>query len=124
MAIILVCFCPNVFSWSAMICTDGTAVALGDGAGYAFWRWLKLPYWPRALAVGIILGFTQLSKMTWLPLFALWPMLWVFYVVWQREKKPRTRQAVQLASILLLGCKCSRGYIERPQNSSGSEKAS
>ena len=102
-ALILWCFCPNVITWSAVICTDGAAAVMGVGAGYTFWRWLKFPSWPRALIAGIMLGLVQLSKMTWLPLFALWPMLWAFYVVWQRGQKSKKRQAVQLAYILLLG---------------------
>lgn len=103
LALILWCFCPNVLTWSAVIGTDGAATAMGVGAGYTFWRWLKLPSWPRALIAGIMLGLAQLSKMTWLPLFALWPMLWAFYVLWQRGQMSRKRQAVQLAVILLLG---------------------
>lgn len=103
MALVLWCFCPNVLAWSAVICTDGAAAALGVGAGYTFWRWLKLPSWPRSLAAGIMLGLVQLTKMTWLPLFFLWPVLGAFYLVKSREHISRKQQAVQLAVILVLG---------------------
>ncbi|NQT12815.1 MAG: glycosyltransferase family 39 protein, partial [Planctomycetes bacterium] len=103
LALTLWCFCPTVLAWSAVICTDGVAATMGVGASYTFWRWLKLPGWPRALAAGIMLGLAQLAKMTWLPLFILWPALWLLYLVRQRQQMSRKQQAVQLAGILVLG---------------------
>jgi len=103
LALALWSFCPNVLAWSAVICTDGVAAAMGVGAGYTFWRWLKLPSWPRAATAGIMLGLAELSKMTWLFLFALWPILWGLALVWGGSHALRRRQAAQLTGILLLG---------------------
>jgi glutamine amidotransferase-like uncharacterized protein len=103
LALVLWCFCPNVLTWSTVICTDGVAAAMGVGAGYTFWRWLKSPTWARAAVAGLMLGLAELSKMTWLVLFVLWPALWGLSVAWGQSPNPRRPQLVQLAGILLLG---------------------
>ncbi len=100
---------------------------MGVAAAYLFWRWLKRPTWGRTMAPGLMLGLAELTKMTWIVLFGLWPALWV---VWRwtepkgesgreegkREKRgenaegrgqiaERTwrRQGWQMGVILLLG---------------------
>jgi putative intracellular protease/amidase len=103
LALTLWCFSPNVLTWSAVVCTDGVATALGVGACYCFWRWLKAPSWSRALTTGIMLGLVQLSKMTWLPLFALWIALWLFQVLWLRRRALGRQQVAQMGAVLLLG---------------------
>ena len=75
-AAVLWCFSPNVLAWSATICPDAPAGAMGAAAGYVFWRWLKRPDWFNTLGCGILLGLVQLTKTTWIILFALWPAIW------------------------------------------------
>ncbi|MDQ3331008.1 MAG: hypothetical protein M3552_10185, partial [Planctomycetota bacterium] len=95
---------PNILAHAELITPDTAATAFGVGAGYAFWRWLKQPTWGRAGFAGVLLGFAQISKMSWLLLFGLWPALWM---VWQVSGRPpgiaKRRQAFQLTAILLLG---------------------
>ncbi len=103
LALALWCFEPNILTWSAAIGTDSIAAALGVGAGYCFWRWLREPSWARAVVAGLAFGLAQLSKMTWIVLFGLWPVLWIV----SRWVRGRTRAGVpsgtQMIAILLVG---------------------
>lgn len=100
------CFDPNVLAHAELVTPDAAATAFGVGAGYVFWRWLKVPTWGRAGAAGLLLGLAQLSKMSWLLLFGLWPVLWLFWQT-RRPRQPHSpswkRQAAQLSALLLLG---------------------
>lgn len=87
-SLVLWVFEPNVLAHGQLITTDCAATAFGLGAGYFFWRWLKHSSWPRALAAGLFLGFAQLSKMSWLFLFALWPLMWGFWRLVANRHKP------------------------------------
>ena len=71
------CFDPNILAHAELINTDAAATTFGVGATYTFWRWLRQPTWTRAGVAGLLLGLAQLSKMSWLFLFGLWPLLWV-----------------------------------------------
>ena len=42
--------------------------------------------WPRALLAGLTLGLAELTKSTWIILFALWPLLWL---IWQLSSRQR-----------------------------------
>lgn len=99
------CSDPNILAHAELITPDAAATAFGVGASYAFWRWLKAPTWSRAAVAGLLLGLAQLTKMSWLLLFGLWPLLWV---VWrasghQPPGPNGQRQVGQFAAILLLG---------------------
>lgn len=106
-AAVLWCFDPNILAHAELVTPDAAATAFGIGAGYCFWRWLKRPTWERAGLAALLLGLAQLSKMSWLFLFGLWPLLWIFWQLTSREEHdehPRwRRQGVQLAAILLGG---------------------
>jgi hypothetical protein len=104
LALTLWCFGPNILANGQLITPDMGATALGVTAGYLFWKWLKEPRWEFAALAGSALGIAELTKMTWVLLFALWPLLWL---IW---KMPEVRslslrgwlnQAGQLALILL-----------------------
>lgn len=118
-ALALWCFSPAILASGQMITPDAGAAALGVAAGYMLWQWLKAPSWSRALVAGTVLGLAQLSKTTWVVLFALWPILWL---AWGRPRcvaegrqgeegndatagvaVTRKRQACQLVVILSLG---------------------
>lgn len=105
-ALVLWCFCPNVLGAASTIAADAAAAALGVAAGYAFWRWLRHPNWCAALAAGTLLGLAELTKTTWIILFALWPAIWLSWLA----ARPRQssggdwwREAGQLALIATLG---------------------
>lgn len=59
-----------------------------------------------ALLAGILLGLAELTKMTWVLLFAVWPLIWLAWL-WERRRNevqlPRGQQALQLGSILAIG---------------------
>jgi hypothetical protein len=105
LALALWCFCPNVLAHAQMITPDAGAAALGVTAAYAFWRWLKTPTLGGALLAGLALGLAELTKMTWLVLFLLWPLLWLVYGALRRQEPQRrwSVQVGQLALILLVG---------------------
>jgi hypothetical protein len=111
-------FDPNILAHGELITSDAAAAALGTGAGYAFWRWLKSPNWRRSAVAGFALGFAELAKSSWLILFALWP---IACVLWRMTRPPAEKQhrsppaaaggpassrpapAAQLAATLLIG---------------------
>jgi hypothetical protein len=109
LSLTLWCFDPNILAHGALITPDCAAATFGLGAQYLFWRWLRQPTWPRAFAAGILLGIAEISKMTWIFLFVLWPVLWMFWIVTRppRHPMPARRSAfAQLATILLIGIYC------------------
>ena len=89
-ALTLWCFDPNILAHGALVTPDVAATAFGLGAGYAFWRWLKRPTAGRAVAAGLLLGLAELSKTSWIVLFGLWPLLWLF---WRAGDVPRLWRA-------------------------------
>lgn len=97
------CFDPNILAHAELITPDAAATAFGVGAGFSFWRWLKQPTWGRAGLAGLLLGLAQLSKMSWLILFGLWPALWLYWLAHQPSVPTARRQLLQLATSLLIG---------------------
>jgi hypothetical protein len=76
-ALVAWCFSPSILGNASLITNDVPCAALGIVAGYSFWRWLHQPTAWRAALAGLALGLAQLSKFTWVMMFALWPMLWL-----------------------------------------------
>ena len=101
LALALWCFCPNILGYASLITPDIGAAALAVAASYAFWHWLKSPHWEMALLAGTALGLAQLSKMTNLILFGLWPLLWGLWGIGNPARK-WAWDAGKLAGILLL----------------------
>lgn len=101
-------FSPDVLAWGATITPDAAAAALGLTAAYAFWRWLRSPGWQAALAAGLLLGLAELSKMTWIVLFLLWPILWAVWRAAAPRKAatsanpPRLSQLAAILAVALL----------------------
>ena len=73
-----------------------------------------MPTWPNAGLAGLMLGLAELSKSSWVILFGLWPLLWLFWLLTEpgsaaTNDKSRLslstqlwRQIPQFTSILLL----------------------
>jgi hypothetical protein len=107
LAVLLWSSCPNILTWASQISPDAGAASLGILAAYWFWRWLKQPTWTMVLIAGITLGLAELTKTTWIVLFAIWPFLWLVRKLgrevrgWQRHNW--RGQLRQLATILILG---------------------
>ncbi len=104
LALCLWCFSPNLIAHGQLITADAGAATFGLLAGYAFWRWLREPSLARMLLAGATLGLAELSKTTWLVLFAVWPVVWLAWSLWPNRGIRHTgRQAAQLCVMLLLG---------------------
>lgn len=108
-ALVLWCFEPNILAHGELLTPDCAAAGFGLLAGYTFWRWLQCASWARATPAGIALGLAELSKMSWLILFGLWPLLWIVWRLGRARASavaPRSgsllREAMQLGA--LLGC--------------------
>jgi 4-amino-4-deoxy-L-arabinose transferase-like glycosyltransferase len=102
-ALVLYAFDPNVIAHGALVTPDAAATSLGLGAGYTFWRWLRRPGWTRAWVAGALLGLAELSKLSWLILFPLWPMIWLLWTLTCVDQTTRVqwaKQAFQLTLIL------------------------
>jgi 4-amino-4-deoxy-L-arabinose transferase-like glycosyltransferase len=114
LAALLWCFNPDILGHGGLITPDVAAAAFGIAAAYTFRQWLRQPRWQQALAAGLVLGLAELTKLTWILLFGLWPLLWGLYrwVEGQRmAKTARRRQAGQLVVLLLLaGVVVNLGY--------------
>jgi 4-amino-4-deoxy-L-arabinose transferase and related glycosyltransferases of PMT family len=107
------CFEPNILAHGELVTPDCAASAFGLGACYLFWRWLEQPTWGRALATGMVLGLAELTKTSWVILFGLFPVLWIFWL-WTERKRGQDanraassrhvwkKQSLQLAATLLL----------------------
>ena len=78
----------------------------GALAAFLFWRWLKSPSWGKAVLAGSALGLAELTKMSWLALFGLWLLLWLFWD-WpgRRELSLRDwfRRMAQVGIVLVVG---------------------
>lgn len=98
-ATILWSFSPNILAHAAMITPDCGATALGIAAAFAFWSWLKSPSWCQAMIGGILLGLAELTKFTWIILFALWPLLWL---VCPQTESARAVNRIQTGTQLVL----------------------
>lgn len=106
-ALVLWCFNPDIIANGQMLTPDGGAAALGVTASYFFWGWLKTPDWSHALAAGVTLGLCELTKSSWIILFAVWPCLWLAWLLTDSNTRhSRTawiRHALQMASVLGIG---------------------
>lgn len=71
------CFSPNLLGNGALITPDVPATALGVVTLYYFRRWLQTFRWSDALLTGLLLGLTELTKLTWLVLYGVLPVFWL-----------------------------------------------
>lgn len=92
------CFEPNILAHGELITSDCAASTFGLGATYLFWRWLRQPTWARAVAAGLVLGLAELTKTSWIILFALWPLLWLFYRWFGNSSGASIQQSVDASS--------------------------
>lgn len=71
------CFEPTILAHSELITADAASASLGLLAGYTFHRWVTSPDWQSTFVAGAGLGLAVSSKMTWLILFGVWPVIWL-----------------------------------------------
>ena len=98
-ALSLWCFSPTILGHAATIGPDLPAAACGVFACYQFWHWLQSPSWKQSFFAGFALGLAELTKTTWIILFALWPLIFFVWRIRYEKKCPW----LQLATMLLAG---------------------
>jgi len=74
-ATVLWCFTPEVMCWTATICPDSSAAALGILYMWIFRSWLQDLQWTSASLAGISLGIALLAKSSWIILIPLCPLI-------------------------------------------------
>lgn len=103
-ALFLWCFSPYILTNGYLILPDMGATALGVTFFYFFWKWLKKPEWVKAILCGILLGLTQLTKMTWLILYPAIPILWLLFRLGNKSQPTRRiwrKEILQLCFLLV-----------------------
>jgi hypothetical protein len=70
-ALLLWAFSPNQLAWSASLCPDMPATALGIAAQYHILRWSLSGRMQHALVAGILVGLAIAAKSTWLLLLPI-----------------------------------------------------
>ncbi|TWT58808.1 hypothetical protein KOR42_21940 [Thalassoglobus neptunius] len=106
------CFSPNIIGHGALITSDIAGVSLGLLAAWRFSRWLESPNWPLAFQAGIALGLALLSKLSWVVLFPIWPILWIASRLPSQRPHDIKKEAVQFVLIIGLGINIlNLGYL-------------
>lgn len=101
-ALILWCFSPHILGNAGFILPDVAAASLGTLACWLFWRWLHNASWSNAVLAGMGLGLANTSKLSWVVLYFLWPMLALFWLYGMRPRRWSRLAAcvVQLVAIV------------------------
>ena len=104
-ACLLWCMSPVVLGWGSVFTPDAAAASFGMLAAYAFRDWLAQGTWRSAFWAGLAFGVCELTKMTWIVLFPLWPMLWMGWRWWTApvERRSLRMELSQLGFIFVLG---------------------
>lgn len=95
-AAVLWCFSPTLLAYGSVVTADASAAATGVLAAYCFWRWLKKPGWTAVFFGGLTLGLAELTKTTWVILFALWPLLWMIWRLAGPSQQSTTQSVASL----------------------------
>jgi hypothetical protein len=99
------CFSPSILAHGAFMTPDGPAASLGVVAAYTFWLWCRQPKWTRSMIAGCALGLALLTKLTWVLLFILWPLIALHFVLrsdrFASRRGSRTMLALQFGLICL-----------------------
>ncbi len=86
-ALVLWCSSPAILGHAPTIGPDVAAAAFGVAAAYAFWKCLNEPTWRTVCVAGLMLGFAELTKLTWIVLFLLWPTVLLLWTLCRAEPK-------------------------------------
>lgn len=99
------CFCPNVLTWGSQVMPDVPAASFGVMAGYFFWKWLRESDTNNAFVAGLTLGLALLTKLTWVFLLPLFPMLWIVWYFSKTENRAwllLRQQSCQMLFVLIV----------------------
>ncbi len=87
---------PTVLGWGASFTPDAACASLGLVSAYHYLTWLERADWRSTFLAGLTLGLAELTKTSWLILFALYPLVW-----WIARRKGTT-QAKPTQGLLIL----------------------
>lgn len=82
-------FSPTIIAHGQLITADVGGASLGVLGHYLFWKWLHRANWRNTFLVGGVLGIMQLTKATWVLLFAIWPVTWFLWRLCNQEGRRR-----------------------------------
>ena len=116
-ALCLWCFSPSILAYAQLVVPDMAATSLGIIAWYLFWRWLKRPSWKAAVVTSLALGALELTKLTWIILFVVWPVTWLMYrlcsqleSLWARVWRTEAAQLIVIGSGAVFIVNCAYGF--------------
>ena len=110
-------FNPTLLAAGAWVGPDAASASAGVAAGYAFWRCLRDRRFGPAVVAGLALGAANLTKLTWVLLFGVWPAIWLLWRLADRREaagppEPWRREAGRLAVVLAVGwAALNAGYL-------------
>lgn len=86
---------PNLLAHAELVTPDCACWSAVIVAGYTFWLWLRCPSRWSLIIAGLALGFAQLTKLTCLALWGLWPVLWGLWLLIGRHDLRDVRRVFQ-----------------------------
>lgn len=89
LALFLWTFSPNIIAHGQLITADIGGTSFGILGFYVFHRWLSHPSWRQTLLLGGVLGLMQLTKSTWVIMFAVWPAIWLCWRRFSSEERQK-----------------------------------
>ena len=98
---LLWCVNPVVLGWGSTFTPDAASASFGLLAAYAFRNWLYRGTWTSSFWAGLTLGLCELTKMTWIVLFPLWPTLWLY---WKWKSRNQQQLQPKISQLFFLLC--------------------
>lgn len=90
---------PSVLAYGHLITPDVGATSVGIAAAYCFRRWIRIGGFGCAFASGMVLGVAELTKLTWVIAFAMWPLGWISFRIGRRSSCTRMRWMKEGAAV-------------------------
>ena len=103
-ACILWCLNPVVLGWGSTFTPDAAATSFGLLTAYTFRNWLASRTWKSAFWAGITLGVCELTKMTWVVLFVVLPLLWLAWRFSDRATRVNWKTDRRQMGLILVLC--------------------
>lgn len=94
LAVILYCSCPNLLTWGSLITPDAVAASFCCATVYLFLLWWEEPTWALTLLLGIVFGFLQTTKATFICLYPSFVIAWLLkYTLCHQHMPPDVRRS-------------------------------
>lgn len=97
------CFLPCVLYFGHTVTGDMAATSCGVIAAFRYWRWLTVCSLFNAVLAGIAMGFAMLTKMMWVILPILWPVVFLCWVLLSKKESRQSPPLLHLFAILAIG---------------------